>query len=175
MEENESNKTKWIWIAAFFSIVTIGFFGVFAVLPETARANAVNEVLTYLEGSFGALLMAGGAIGAVGAAVLRRYKTGGALLLLAIAVFWVRSATAMRIVEPRIQAGSWRILAMNHRNPTTLVPSRRAPRREFGDRELLVRFRPYCRKCLQTMETTWGRTSTTKAVPPLTHSLPSRA
>jgi len=54
-------------------------------------ANAVNAVLTYLEGTFGALVMAAAGIGAILSAAFGQYKAALSLMVVAIGAFILRS------------------------------------------------------------------------------------
>lgn len=54
-------------------------------------ANAVNAVLLYLEGSFGALVMAAAGIGAIMSASFGQYKAALSLMIVAVGAFILRS------------------------------------------------------------------------------------
>jgi hypothetical protein len=54
-------------------------------------ANAVNVILTYLEGSFGALIMATAGIFSIMMAAFGQYKTSLSLMVVAIGTFILRS------------------------------------------------------------------------------------
>jgi hypothetical protein len=54
-------------------------------------ANAVNAVLTYLEGSFGALIMVCAGIGAIMSAAFGQYKAALGCLVVAVGAFILRS------------------------------------------------------------------------------------
>jgi hypothetical protein len=54
-------------------------------------ANAVNAVMTYLEGTFGALVMAAAGIGAILSAAFGQYKAALSLMVVAIGAFILRS------------------------------------------------------------------------------------
>ncbi len=54
-------------------------------------ANATNAVLLYLEGSFGALVMAAAGIGAIMSASFGQYKAALSLMLVAVGAFILRS------------------------------------------------------------------------------------
>lgn len=54
-------------------------------------ANAVNAVMLYLEGSFGALIMAAAGIGAIMSAAFGQYKAAMSLMIVAIGAFILRS------------------------------------------------------------------------------------
>jgi hypothetical protein len=54
-------------------------------------ANAVNAILTYLEGSFGALIMAASGVGAIMSAAFGQYKAALSLMVVAVGSFILRS------------------------------------------------------------------------------------
>ena len=54
-------------------------------------ANAVNAILTYLEGSFGALVMAAAGIGAILSAAFGQYRAALSLMVVAVGAFILRS------------------------------------------------------------------------------------
>jgi hypothetical protein len=54
-------------------------------------ANAVNVILEYLEGSFGALIMAASGIMAIMSAAFGQYKTALSLMVVAVGSFILRS------------------------------------------------------------------------------------
>jgi hypothetical protein len=58
---------------------------------DTKVANAVNAVLTYLEGSFGALVMAAAGIGSIMSAAFGQYKAAMSLMIVAVGAFILRS------------------------------------------------------------------------------------
>lgn len=58
--------------------------------PERIN-NAVNAVMTYIEGSFGALVMAAAGIGAIMSAAFGQYKSCLSLMVVAIGAFILRS------------------------------------------------------------------------------------
>ena len=53
--------------------------------------NAVNAIMTYLEGSFGALIMAAAGVGAIMSAAFGQYKASLSLLVVAVGSFILRS------------------------------------------------------------------------------------
>ncbi len=53
--------------------------------------NAVNAIMTYLEGSFGALIMAAAGIGAIMSAAFGQYKAALSLMVVAVGAFILRS------------------------------------------------------------------------------------
>ncbi len=54
-------------------------------------ANAVNAIMTYLEGSFGALVMAAAGIGAILSASFGQFKAALSLMVVAVGAFILRS------------------------------------------------------------------------------------
>lgn len=54
-------------------------------------ANAVNAIMTYLEGTFGALIMAAAGIGAIMSAAFGQYKAALSLMVVAVGAFILRS------------------------------------------------------------------------------------
>ena len=90
----------------------------FAVLPDAlARqggssgaeyndlriVNAVNMVMLYLEGSFGALVMAAAGIGAILSAAFGQYKAALSLMIVAIGAFILRSLMSTFFNDEGIQ------------------------------------------------------------------------
>ncbi len=65
--------------------------------------NAVNAVLTYLEGSFGALVMAAAGIGAILSASFGQYKASLSLMVVAIGSFILRSIMSTFLNDEGIQ------------------------------------------------------------------------
>ncbi len=58
---------------------------------DSKIANAVNAIMTYLEGSFGALVMAAAGIGAILSAAFGQYKAALSLMVVAVGAFILRS------------------------------------------------------------------------------------
>lgn len=58
---------------------------------DSKITNSVNAVLLYLEGSFGALVMAAAGIGAIVAAAFGGYKAALSLMVVAVGAFILRS------------------------------------------------------------------------------------
>ena len=67
-------------------------------------ANAVNAVLTYLEGSFGALVMAAAGIGAIMSASFGQYKAALSLMIVAVGAFILRSFMSTFFNDENIQS-----------------------------------------------------------------------
>jgi hypothetical protein len=53
--------------------------------------NAVNAIMTYLEGSFGALIMAAAGVGAIMSAAFGQFKAALSLMVVAVGSFILRS------------------------------------------------------------------------------------
>jgi len=66
--------------------------------------NAVNAVLTYLEGTFGALVMAAAGIGAILSAAFGQYKAALSLMVVAIGAFILRSLMSTFFNDDNVQA-----------------------------------------------------------------------
>jgi hypothetical protein len=58
---------------------------------DSRIANAVNAIMTYLEGSFGALVMAASGIGAILSAAFGNFKAALSLMVVAVGAFVLRS------------------------------------------------------------------------------------
>lgn len=58
---------------------------------DSRIANAVNAIMTYLEGSFGALVMAASGIGAILSAAFGNFKAALSLMVVAVGAFILRS------------------------------------------------------------------------------------
>lgn len=66
-------------------------------------ANAVNAIMTYLEGSFGALIMAASGIGAIMSAAFGQYKAALSLMMVAVGAFILRSLMSTFFNDTNIQ------------------------------------------------------------------------
>lgn len=66
-------------------------------------ANAVNAIMTYLEGSFGALVMAAAGIGAIMSAAFGQYKAALSLMMVAVGAFILRSIMSTFFNDTNIQ------------------------------------------------------------------------
>jgi hypothetical protein len=66
-------------------------------------ANAVNAILTYLEGSFGALIMAASGVGAIMSAAFGQYKAALSLMVVAVGSFILRSLIGTFFNDTMIQ------------------------------------------------------------------------
>ena len=66
-------------------------------------ANAVNAIMTYLEGSFGALIMAASGIGAIMSAAFGQYKAALSLMMVAVGAFILRSIMSTFFNDQSIQ------------------------------------------------------------------------
>ena len=66
-------------------------------------ANAVNAIMTYLEGSFGALIMAASGIGAIMSAAFGQYKAALSLMVVAVGSFILRSLIGTFFNDQNVQ------------------------------------------------------------------------
>jgi hypothetical protein len=76
-----------------------------ATFNDTRIANAVNMLLTYLEGSFGALVMVVSGIGAIMSAAFGQYKAALGCLVVAVGSFILRSFISTFFNEGSIRGG----------------------------------------------------------------------
>jgi hypothetical protein len=67
-------------------------------------ANAVNALLTYVEGSFGALVMVAAGIGAIMSSAFGQYRAALSLLVVSVGAFILRSVLATFFNDTRIAA-----------------------------------------------------------------------
>lgn len=70
---------------------------------DTRITNALNMVLTYLEGSFGALVMAAAGIGAILSAAFGQYRAALSLMVVAIGAFILRSLMSTFFNDTNVQ------------------------------------------------------------------------
>jgi hypothetical protein len=66
-------------------------------------SNAANAIMTYLEGSFGALIMACAGVGAIVSAAFGQYRAALSLLVVAVGAFIVRSVMSTFLNDSKIQ------------------------------------------------------------------------
>jgi hypothetical protein len=66
-------------------------------------ANAVNAIMTYLEGSFGALIMAASGVGAIMSAAFGQYKAALSLMVVAVGSFILRSLISTFFNDTNVQ------------------------------------------------------------------------
>ena len=66
-------------------------------------SNAVNAIMTYLEGTFGALVMACAGIGAILSAAFGQYRAALSLLVVSVGAFIVRSVMATFFNDQRVE------------------------------------------------------------------------
>lgn len=67
-------------------------------------ANAVNAVMTYLEGTFGALVMAAAGIGAILSAAFGQYRAALSLMVVAVGAFILRSLMSTFFNDTGVQS-----------------------------------------------------------------------
>jgi hypothetical protein len=75
----------------------------FTTYNDDRIANAVNAIMTYLEGSFGALIMAASGIGAIMSAAFGQYKAAFSLMAVAVGSFILRSLISTFFNDINIQ------------------------------------------------------------------------
>ena len=61
---------------------------------DTRVTNSINAILTYIEGSFGALVMIAAGIGAILSSAFGQYRAALGLLVVAVGAFILRSFVA---------------------------------------------------------------------------------
>lgn len=66
-------------------------------------ANSVNAILTYIEGSFGALVMVSAGIGAILSSAFGQYRAALGLLVVAVGAFILRSILATFFNDQRLR------------------------------------------------------------------------
>ena len=66
-------------------------------------SNAVNAIMLYLEGSFGALIMAASGIGAIMSAAFGQYKAALSLMVVAVGSFILRSLIGTFFNDQNVQ------------------------------------------------------------------------
>lgn len=71
---------------------------------DTRITQSVNAVLTYLEGSFGALVMVASGIGAILSAAFGQYRAALGLMVVAIGAFILRSLMSTFFNDAGIQS-----------------------------------------------------------------------
>lgn len=71
---------------------------------DTRISNAVNAIMTYLEGSFGALIMAASGVGAIMSAAFGQYKAALSLMVVAVGSFILRSLISTFFNDENVQA-----------------------------------------------------------------------
>ena len=78
--------------------------GLTATYNDTRIAESVNVILTYLEGSFGALIMVSAGIGAIMSAAFGQYRAALGLLVVAVGAFILRSLMSTFFNDVSIQS-----------------------------------------------------------------------
>lgn len=71
---------------------------------DTRVSDSVNMILTYMEGSFGALVMVGAGITAILSAAFGQYRAALGALVVAVGAFILRSFMSTFFNDTRIQA-----------------------------------------------------------------------
>lgn len=90
------------------ALVTFGIYsGASAQLETTYNdqrlVNSVNAILTYIEGSFGALVMVAAGIGAILSSAFGQYRAALGLLVVAVGAFILRSIISTFFNDENIQ------------------------------------------------------------------------
>ena len=78
-------------LALSMSDLSVAQGGLTTKYNDERIANAVNAIMTYLEGTFGALIMAAAGIGAILSAAFGQYRAALSLMVVAIGAFILRS------------------------------------------------------------------------------------
>jgi hypothetical protein len=71
---------------------------------DTRIANSVNAILTYLEGTFGALVMVAAGVGAILSSAFGQYRAALGLMVVAVGAFILRSFIGTFFNDKNIQA-----------------------------------------------------------------------
>ena len=71
---------------------------------DTRLSNSINAILTYLEGSFGALIMIAAGIGAILSSAFGQYRAALGLMVVAVGAFILRSFVGTFFNDRNIQA-----------------------------------------------------------------------
>lgn len=71
---------------------------------DTRLANSVNAILTYLEGTFGALVMVCAGVGAILSSAFGQYKAALGLMVVAVGAFILRSFIGTFFNDRNVQA-----------------------------------------------------------------------
>lgn len=71
---------------------------------DARMSNAVNAILTYLEGTFGALIMVASGIGAILSAAFGQYRAALGCLVVAVGAFILRSFLATFFNDKSVKA-----------------------------------------------------------------------
>ncbi len=77
--------------------------GLVATYNDSRIADATNQILTYIEGSFGALVMVGAGISAILSAAFGQYKMALGCLIVAVGSFILRSVLSTFFNDTNIQ------------------------------------------------------------------------
>ncbi len=91
-------------LAAGFSSDALAAGGGVITYNDERIANSTNAVLTYLEGSFGALVMVASGIGAILSAAFGQYRAALGLMVVAIGSFILRSLMSTFFNDTEITA-----------------------------------------------------------------------
>ena len=78
--------------------------GLTTTYNDVRISNAVNAVLTYLEGTFGALVMVAAGVGAILSSAFGQYRAALGLLVVAVGAFILRSLLSTFFNDVTVQA-----------------------------------------------------------------------
>lgn len=78
--------------------------GLRATYNDARLSDAINVVLTYIEGSFGAMVMVAAGIGAILSSAFGQYRAALGLLVVAVGAFILRSLVGTFFNDINIQA-----------------------------------------------------------------------
>ncbi|RIL10058.1 MAG: hypothetical protein DCC75_05165 [Proteobacteria bacterium] len=78
--------------------------GHYARYNDVRLADAVNQILTYLEGTFGALIMVASGLGAILSAAFGQYRAALGCLIVAVGAFILRSILGTFFNDENIMA-----------------------------------------------------------------------
>ena len=78
--------------------------GLVTTYNDERLANSINAILTYIEGSFGAMVMVAAGIGAILSSAFGQYRAALGLLVVAVGAFILRSLVGTFFNDDNIQA-----------------------------------------------------------------------
>ena len=74
-----------------------------ATYNDTRVSDSLNSILTYIEGTFGAMVMVAAGIGAILSSAFGQYRAALGLLVVAVGAFILRSLVSTFFNDTRIQ------------------------------------------------------------------------
>ncbi len=81
-----------------------GAAGLVTTYNDTRFSDALNAILTYIEGTFGAMVMVASGIGAIMSAAFGQYRAALGLLVVAVGAFILRSLVGTFFNDSNIRA-----------------------------------------------------------------------